>query len=157
MTQCFLGGVPSGVRLIALGPLMVLVAACSSTRVLQPGSAPTAGRHGPPPAWIETKAGSRWLGFSSYCWPNPNQRSGVCADAVAPECNGKGIPNIDVQSGETVRVHLGYKPEEASIEGADVKLDGRVASWRVNHGGPFGLFTRAAGKDASYVGCAVFR
>jgi hypothetical protein len=62
-----------------------------------------------------------------------------------------------MQSGETVRAHLGYTPTEASVEGADAQLDGRTVSWRVEQPGPFLLFSRATGRDASYVGCAVIR
>lgn len=158
MTNALGGDVNRLMRLAFLIPLALVAAACGGVaHVSQPGPAPSAGRNGPPAAWIETKAGNRWLAYSSFCWPDPNQRAGICADAIAPECNGKGIPNIEVESGETVRVHLGYTPAEASIEGTNVKLDDRTVSWRVEHAGPFALFTKAAGKDASYAGCAVLR
>jgi hypothetical protein len=157
VTRRRLRGVVRAVRLVFLIPLALLAAACGSVHVSQRGPAPKAGPHSPPPAWIETKAGSRWLGFSSYCWNDPSGRVGVCADMIAPECNRRGTPDIDVENGESVRAHLGYAPDEASVKGANAKLDGRLVTWRIERAGPFSLFTRAAGKDASYVGCAVLR
>ena len=79
----------------------------------------------------------------------------MCADALAPRCGLKGIPNVAVSEGETVRAHLGYDVDEASIEGARTELEGRVASWRVASNGPFLLFTKGKDGDASYVACAV--
>jgi hypothetical protein len=116
--------------------------------------APASARIGPPAAWLETRAGSRWLGFSSFCWSKGNK--GVCGDSIAPECGQKGVPDVPVERGETVRAHLGYTPEEASVEHADAKLHGRIVTWQVDSAGPFMLFTRGKGGDASYVGCAVF-
>ena len=109
----------------------------------------------PPPAWIETQAGSTWLGFSSYCWTTG--RTGTCADAIAPKCGQAGVPDIPVAGDETVRAHLGYTPIGASVDNAKAKLDGRIVTWRVTERGPFLLFTKGKGRDASYVGCAVSR
>ena len=147
-------------------PVALLISACGSS-VSSPSQtggsvsppetgAPASARVGPPAAWIETKAGSRWLGFSSWCWTEG--QTGGCLDAVAPACSRPDVPNILVQSGETVRAHLGYTPTEASVEGADAQLEGRTVSWRVEQRGPFTLFTRGEGsRDATYVGCAVIR
>jgi hypothetical protein len=132
-----------------------LAAACASAAVSPPaGKRPAGDPIGPPAAWIETSTGASWLGFSSYCWSDPHV--GRCADAGAPVCGHSGVPNVRVERGETVRAHLGYTPDEASVEGAEAKLDGRTVTWHVGHAGPFVLFTRGKGKDASYVGCAVF-
>jgi hypothetical protein len=118
------------------------------------GVRPEVGTIGPPAAWIETMAGSTWLGFSSWCWNSGH--TGACADASGPECGMPGIPDIRVKIGETVRAHLGYTPEEASVEGAEARLKGRTVSWKVHRTGPFSLFTRARSRgDASYVGCVV--
>ena len=136
-------------RLSLLVPLAFLVAACGSTKAVAHhlGPAPKTGPNRPPAAWIETKAGRWWLGFSSYCWGH------VCADMMAPDCSQQSVPSLTVDQGETVRAHLGYAPVEASVENADAKLDDRTVTWRINEPGPFLLFTRGRGGDASYVGC----
>jgi len=152
------GGVDPVMRLAFLFPLALVVAACGSATAAQPsGKAPAAGSNGPPPAWIETKAGNRWLGFSSYCWSHRkgSGSTGVCADMAVPKCSQRSVPNLSVESGERVRAHLGYKPEEASVEDVDTKLKGRIVVWRISRPGPFLLFTRGRGGDATYTGCAV--
>ena len=142
-------------RLVLLLSLGLAAAACgSSTSLHSRGPAPAGSSAGPPPAWIETKGGTYWLGFSSWCWTKGH--TGVCADMIAPKCGMKGVPKVSVDRGEKVQAHLGYTPEEASVERADAKLDGRTVTWQVDNAGPFMLFTRGKGKDASYVGCAVF-
>ena len=132
MTRTGSGGVYASMKALAVIPLAALLAACGSTTHVSRslGPAPRSGKISPPPAWIETKGGNKWLGFSSYCWRSGN--SGVCADALAPRCGLKGIPDVTVSEGETVRAHLGYDVDEASIEGTQTELKGRVASWRVN-------------------------
>lgn len=135
--------------------LLFVAAGCGSSASPPTTRSPVSSKVGPPAAWIETRAGRTWLGFSSYCWRNGN--SGVCADAVAPRCGLKGIPDVAVSEGETVRAHLGYDADEASIQGARTELEGRVASWRVDSSGPFLLFTKGKNGDASYVACAVIR
>jgi hypothetical protein len=143
-------------KALAVIPLAVLLAACSSSsKVSTPlGPAPRSGKLGPPPAWIETKAGKTWLGFSSSCWRVGNH--GVCGDAAAPKCGQPFIPNVSVSDGETVRAHLGYDADEASVDNGMAKLSGRTVSWRVVSSGPFLLFTRGRRGDASYVACARF-
>ena len=133
--------------------LLFVAAGCGSGASPPTTRAPVSSKVGPPAAWIETQTGRTRLGFSSYCWRSGN--SGVCADALAPRCGLKGIPNVAVSEGETVRAHLGYDVDEASIEGARTELEGRVASWRVASNGPFLLFTKGKDGDASYVACAV--
>jgi hypothetical protein len=121
------------------------------------GAAPGARDNGPPPAWIETKAGTLWLGFSSSCWSYPlgNARAHTCADFIAPECGHKGVPDVRVNRGDTVRAHLGFTPTEASVGSAEEKLEGRVLEWPIERAGVFSLFAKKNGDDASYVGCAV--
>jgi hypothetical protein len=147
-------------RAALLVALALPLAACGSrSHALQPSTpSPSTGRPGPPPAWIETKAGSRWLGYSSSCWTvrNGNESTGSCADFLAPKCGQPGVPNLQLQAGETVRAHLGYSPTEASVDVSAATLRGRIVEWRVTGPGGFTLFTRAADGDASYVGCGVF-
>jgi hypothetical protein len=146
------------VRVAFLLTLALLAAACGTRHGQRPnGPAPSAGHGRPPPAWIETKAGNRWLGRSSSCWTvrKGNESTGTCADFVAPRCGGSGVPSVPLQAGGTVRVHLGYSPTEASVDTASATLHGRIVEWHVAQPGPFTLFTKAADRDASYVGCAV--
>jgi hypothetical protein len=138
-------------KLAFLFPIAVLVTACGSSMPSQArlGPVPKVGPNSPPAAWIETKAGHRWLGFSSYCWGH------VCADMLAPKCSQQSVPSLTIEEGETVTAHLGYTPEEASVENARATLKDRTVTWRVDQPGPFMLFTRGQGRDASYVGCGV--
>lgn len=135
--------------------LTLSLAACGSqVKADRPADPSPAGKNGPPAAWLETNAGSHWLGFSSSCWRNGS--TGVCADSGVAVCGGPGIPALLLHPGETVRAHLGYTPDEASLDTASASLAGRVVEWRVAKPGPFTLFTRGERGDASYVGCAVF-
>jgi hypothetical protein len=144
------------VRAAFVLPLVVLAASCGSSTAAPPDTRPVSAKNGPPAAWIETRAGNHWLGFSSWCWRSG--QTGTCADAIAPRCGMQGVPDIEIDSGELVHVHLGYTPDEASIEGgADTKLQGREVSWHVEQSGPFLLFTRGRDHDASYVGCVRLR
>lgn len=148
-------------RLALLLLLALLLAACGSRSSggAPAGPAPSTGRGGPPPAWIETKAGNRWLGYSSYCWNRPvgDKIEHACADFVPPKCSQRSVPSLSVGKGETVRAHLGFTPLEASVENAAATLHGRTVEWRIERAGPFLLFTRAKEADASYVGCGVLR
>jgi hypothetical protein len=144
-------------RLALLFPLVLIVAACGSSAASPPASSPpSGGTNGPPPAWLETKAGSRWLGFSSYCWNRLGEHVSVCADGAAPKCSQQSVPKLSVEKGETVRAHLGYAPTKAAVDDMRVKVDGRSVSWRIARGGPFVLFAKGPREnDASYVGCGV--
>jgi hypothetical protein len=159
--------------------LVVLVAGCggsakpegASTR---PSSSPRASQpappvpkltgvsDGPPPAWLETEKGSRWLGYSSYCWRT------ACVDFIAPRCrNPQRTPRISLGRGERVTAHLGFEPTELGLTlmrrvGATATTQERLRlsrepSWIVRQPGVFSLFARAKGGDASYVACVVLR
>ncbi len=141
-------------RALLLLPLVLVAAACGSSAAAPPATRSPASKNGPPAVWLETKAGKRWLGFSSFCWKQGN--SGLCADGAAPTCGMQGVPEVSVQSGETVRAHLGYAPAEASVDNGVAGLRGRTVTWRVSEAGPFLLFTKGEQGDASYVGCARF-
>jgi hypothetical protein len=117
---------------------------------------------GPPAAWLETESGSFWLGYSSYCWGT------VCADFIGPSCDdAKHTPKIALRRGELVTAHLEFEPTELGLSyfagtGGPVdsqeKLEpSRMPSWRAERDGPFSLFTRVQGGDASYVACATFK
>lgn len=108
----------------------------------------------PPPAWIETERGSRWLGFSSYCWRT------ACVDFIPPRCGDGRTPRILLRRGELVRFHLGFRPRELTLDfleqdGArQLKLTpSRTATWRAVRGGVASLSARAGTGSASYVGC----
>jgi hypothetical protein len=137
--------------------LAALAAGCGASqppREADPPAGKPPERNSPPAGWLETAAGSTWLARGSFCWQFKNH--GVCADAVAPSCDSKRIPQVEVARGELVRAHLGFEPSEASVEGASTVVHGRTVSWKPTRGGAFMLFTRTKGGDVSYYGCAVF-
>lgn len=122
---------------------------------------PEVPQEGPPPAWIETKRGAFWLGYSTYCWKS------VCADHEAPRCgDAQLVPTIVVSPAEKVRFHLGFEPREIRLtqpvprmEPGDAILlqSSRDPPWDVDRDGVISLFARAApgqeGADASYAAC----
>jgi len=167
------------VRLLIVA-LIALATGCGGGSVGDPpsdeteGPAPMAGRPsepapkldsslagGPPPAWLETPAGSFWLGYSSYCWGSE------CADFIAPSCDDpKHTPKVTVRRGDTVTAHLGFEPTELALTFLDgtsrssrerQKLEPTpTPSWQLEQDGAFSLFARAEGRDASYVACIAF-
>jgi hypothetical protein len=140
-------------RFALLLSLALIAAACGSSTASSPTEPrPTAGPQRPPAAWIETRAGGHWLGFSSFCWSH-RKNFGVCADALAPKCSQQNVPKLSVEKGERVSVHLGYTPVEVSVEHAHTTLNGRTATWRIQQLGKFLLFTSGRRRDAGYVGC----
>src|SRR5918911_2296530 len=79
------------------------------------GRAPGSG--GPPAAWVETRAGDRWLAFSSFCWSGPGAggaATGRCVDYVAPQ-RRRDLPTIVLRTGELARFHLGFRPRSVSL------------------------------------------
>ena len=87
MTCAPAGAVSRLMRLALVLPLALLSAGCGAAQAPRPPTAapPQAAAGGPPRAWIETRAGSRWLGFSTYCWTRtaPKGRVAVCAVLTA--------------------------------------------------------------------------
>ncbi len=117
----------------------------------------------PPPAWIETASGSYWLAYSSYCWTRG--RAAVCADFIPPPRRVKELPRIKHGPGESVRFHLGFKPNTVSIGffvngklGRPTQLAARQdPAWRATVGGVLLLQARTRGSDASYAAVITFR
>lgn len=117
---------------------------------------------GPPPAWLEAERGSYWLGYSSYCWGT------ACVDFIAPSCSDlKHTPRVALRRGERVTAHLSFEPTELGVTLVRRQGPSRATkqtklrlsptpSWVVKEPGPFSLFARAKGGDASYVACVVF-
>jgi len=102
----------------------------------------------PPPAWIETRGGDRWLAFFDYCWGT------TCVDSRPVE-QRRDVPRIKVVRAEVVRFHLRFRPTELTLrvrsKSYPLKL-GRVASWRVRGTSGFvNLTARAAPGRAEYV------
>jgi hypothetical protein len=148
-------------RFLLLASLAILAGGCGANQPTEPSAGQPPGkveqRNGPPRAWLETRAGNRWLGAGSSCWQFHGD--GLCADMIAPSCEQRGIPHFRVTSDETVRAHLGFDPEEASLSGdagvaEPAQLHGRVLEWQVAQGGVFTVFARGGKGDASYSGCA---
>jgi len=120
------------------------------------GPAPKLGMDGPPPAWIETGSGSRWLAYSTYCWKT------VCADYMPPRCGSRHGPVIAVEPGERVTFHLGFEPQSVGLLYIDkngfqrpIRLEAsRATTWQVTRPGAAWLSTTAdAGRDANYALC----
>jgi hypothetical protein len=93
------GAVYGAMRLALLLVLTLSLTACgsgSSPSALPKGPPPSGERGDSPPAWIETRAGTRWLGYSSYCWNHPegNAMAHLCADFVAPKCSQRSVPSL---------------------------------------------------------------
>ena len=148
-------------RLLLVVSLAILAGGCSSNQPTESSAGRPPGkveqRIGPPRAWLETQAGNQWLGAGSSCWQF--RGDGLCADMIAPSCEQRGIPHFRVTSGETVRAHLGFDPDEASLAGEPgiaepTQLHGRILEWQVSKGGVFTVFARGGKGDASYSGCA---
>jgi hypothetical protein len=127
-----------------------------------PGPAPDS--VGPPPAWIGTAAGDRWLAFSSYCWsrrPGAGApATGRCVDLIAPQ-HRRDLPTIRLRAGELVRFHLGFRPRSVSLNigRRSFPLSNVAApSWRVRGPGGVGLlFATHPRGDASYAARLVVR
>jgi hypothetical protein len=123
--------------------------------------APNAGQSDlPPPAWIETAEGSFWLGFGGFCW------EGLCADFEPPACGDESTPEIEVGSGETVRVHLGFTPRTLGLRlwpaGSSLASDPRrlvlepstEATWSAGDSDAVGsVDATAAEGSVGYVAC----
>lgn len=80
----------------------------------------------PPPAWVETNSGKRWLAFFSYCWTN------TCVDS-RPVSQRSDIPEIRVETKEAVLFHLAFVPTELVLHfgGRSLSLaTAEVAEWR---------------------------
>jgi hypothetical protein len=148
-------------RVLLVASFAILAGGCGSNQPTEPSARRPPGKVeqpiGPPRAWLETQAGNGWLGAGSSCWQF--RGDGLCADMIAPTCEQRGIPHFRVSSDETVRAHLGFDPEEASLLGelgdaAPAQLHGRILEWQVSQGGVFTVFAKGPKGDASYSGCA---
>jgi hypothetical protein len=154
-------------RCVTLSLSTLLLAGCGGSGSLSPRGggaqpprqpAPQVGRlKPPPPAWVETSRGSRWLGYSSFCWGT------TCADFIAPRCgDARHTPTLRLRRGELIRFHLAFRPTELGLTffGPKHRLQqdrlplSRTPRWHVARAGTFSLFARAKGGDASYVACA---
>ena len=150
-------------RSLVVGLMAVSLSACSGnagfppvTGALgKPPSAPDMDRS-PPPAWVQTAGGARWLGYSSFCW------DGLCADYAGPRCGHAHTPTLHLTRGEVITFHLAFAPTESglyrSLRARTKRLElVRNPSWRVRGAGAFTLFVRPKrGGDASYTGCVRF-
>lgn len=118
---------------------------------------------GPPPAWVETSAGSVWLAFASYCWET------VCADAMPPRCGTAHAAEIEVAPREGLVFHLGFEPtavtlrffgdpaDGSALEGEVLLETRRDPVWEIDRDGPVWLSAAGAdGRDASYAACLRF-
>ena len=119
------------------------------------GDPPDAGSVAPPAAWVDTPAGDRWLGYSTYCWSSEGTNpGGMCVDYISPEMR-EDLPKIAVRRGQVVRFELGFAPTSLSLQVGTRSYDLRPkqsAAWRVRgRGGVLVLFATADQGDASFV------
>ena len=101
----------------------------------------------PPPAWIETAGGDRWLAFGSFCWKT------TCVDFIPPEMRPE-LPRLTVRRGQTARFHLGFSPRTLTLTVGTKTFRlaaKRVAAWRAVNGGIVILNARGKEGSASYV------
>jgi hypothetical protein len=123
-----------------------------------PGKPPSAHGvdSGPPPAWVQTARGARWLGYSSFCWGE------LCADYAGARCGDALTPTLQLTRAEVVQFHLAFAPSELAIlRGRRTRPERlrpvRSPRWRARAAGALTLFVRAKkGGDASYTACLRF-
>src|SRR4249919_3092709 len=128
-------------RSLVVGLMTVSLSTCGGNAGLPtvtgpPGKPPPAPGvdRSPPPAWVETARGARWLGYSSFCW------SGLCADYAGPRCGDAHTPTLRLTRGEVTSFHLAFTPTESGIfRGPRARTKRlelvRSPSWRVRGAG----------------------
>jgi hypothetical protein len=139
--------------------LLLALAFVAAASAAPPGPPPHGPRAGPPPAWIHTAHGDRWLAWSSYCW------GGRCADYLPPSCTGRfPAPRIAVRIGERVTIHLRYRAKGMSVSQAGAPVRATTTATAITV--PvrrLGVLTVSAqragalGGGALYAGCLVKR
>ena len=110
------------VRHLLIGALGLLAAVVPPAIAVPVDPAPwQASERMPPPAWVETSHGDRWLASAgSSCWFDPPL-------ATPPPCAAPipvsvlalmpAPPEIPVDVGEVVRFHLGLAPDSLTLRG----------------------------------------
>ena len=104
----------------------------------------------PPPAWVESTRGARWLAYSSYCWKT------TCADFVPPR-QRSDLPRVAARVGERLGIHLGFRPTRVTLTLMNGPKDRvftvvplRNTSWRVMGLGTLLVDVASLGGSASY-------
>lgn len=113
--------------LLTVAVVALANAGCAAAKPPQPPPTVPGVRSAPPPAWIETRRGDRWLAFSNYCW------TVTCIDS-RPYPQRSDIPRVTVTRGERVRFHLAFRPSTLSVRlgGKTYALEAaRTSPWRV--------------------------
>jgi hypothetical protein len=145
-------------RILTLTLLLGAGGALGATAAAAPTDPPPeTGTVSPPPAWVETAGGDRWLAFSSFCWTGTEGSNppALCVDFIPPGMRDD-VPRITLRRGQVVRFHLGFTPTRltATVGKKTYRLHPReVAAWRVRgKGGTLLLDVRSeSGDGASYV------
>jgi len=127
-------------------------AGCGGAATHHPAHASTR----PPAATLTSSSGTRRLVTGSYCWTAGTGSSfvGGCGDSAAPRLV-PGMPRVHVHAGETVVVHLGFRPT-AAVD-ATIRRDrytlpaASLLRLRVRHGGVLRLDPRRGGDDVEYL------
>lgn len=138
----------SATRLVLLAVVLLWTACAADAAPKDPPPTVPGVRSAPPPAWIETRRGDRWLAFFDYCW------TFTCIDS-RPIAQRIDIPRIRVVRGELARFHLGFRPASLVLKvgSKSYRLEPtRVASWRVaGRSGVLEVTGRVSGRRAAYV------
>jgi hypothetical protein len=149
-------------RVLYVAAALACSAALAAPAVARPGApAPRSGPTSPPPAWMESSGGERWLLFSSYCWTKKGARPvASCADFIPPTMR-PDLPRIVLRAGERVRLHLGFRPTTLSVTVGKRTYRLPASATAVWHARvPAGVATlsaRGRGGSASYVARFVIR
>ena len=116
-----------------------------------PGEPPRLKQSGPPPAWIETRARSRWLHFSSYCWHK------VCVEMPPVQKRGD-LRVLTARPGELLRMHLAFRPRKIHltiyrrVHFTHYRLlPQQILSWRAHGSGVIALDAESSAGSASYL------
>jgi hypothetical protein len=128
----------------------LVVTATASAWPGRPAAAPPkpAEPAGPPPAWVEAATRSVWLSYSGYCWRTS------CADYLPPT-QRPDLARLVLEPGQTVRIHLGFKPTRLSVRRLPANAvatlrPAAVASWRPARAGVAVVEAKGAAGSASY-------
>jgi hypothetical protein len=134
---------------LACAGTLLLVSACGG-ETTPPPNPPRTLLHGPPPAWAETKGGSVWLAYNSYCWP----RTG-CVDTSGPAGCSASFTLV-TRPGTTVRFHLRLHPKSVSVtvgRRTEHLKPSRTPTWTAVQGSSMSLTVGTDSGHVSYSAC----
>lgn len=97
--------------------------------------APSAGRAGPPAAWLEDGRRSLWLAYAAFCWDS------ACVRMRSPATRSD-IPRVAGLRNRTVRLHFRFDARQITVSTLNEKTPaaqrlrpGRLVLWPVRQSG----------------------